>query len=446
MEKKEGIKFNGRIQINMLELNVDAPTTKGSNNNGSTILAASPNAVMLLPSECETIDVWGWVDHPCSTGCPMGQCPWAAQANFFSLSPAQRAAQGWEEGKSFMPFRSYDLISSTINCAAPAAVYPGGSGNTGGGGGGATTPNPPGDYNPCDDSPVATSIKAPLSRSIFGVPPSICDPDAPNDPTTLPPNDYLNAFQRLIAELNITNPAEIQLLQNNGNIFVALNNYLNANNWNEDSKDFGKWAVGYLVDFPDVEINELITNNNIPNANINLPNIIDVTNLTDYPAFKSMVENLPAFLNQNPEVLKSLSRYTGFSKTKIMQLMQPGKGPKIELVSNLVDRYGRSCIGQYTPGTYFLKMKKELIVGLDKVQSPKRYKALGMLLCIVTLHEFVHYGRDVNKMTSEIKVNGWEYDVGVLFELSISPPYLYDKITRNNAIQWAHFYNFNIND
>lgn len=71
-----------------------------------------------------------------------------------------------------------------------------------------------------------------------------------------------------------------------------------------------------------------------------------------------------------------------------------------------------------------------------------------MLLCIVTLHEFVHYGRNVNKLSTTMTINCIEYnnDIGYLFELSISPPYLYKPIERNNAISWATFYNFNISD
>lgn len=427
----------------MLDLNIGAKTAKVTR--AGAVSALAPEKIMLLPGECETVDVWGWVNHPCSTGCAMGQCAWEAQPNFFALSPAQRAEQGWEDGKSFMPYRSYDLISSTTNCAPPAAVYPGGGGNTGGGGG-STTPNPPGDYDPCDNGPVAvTSFRSSQRYPILGVPPSDCDPDVPNNPPTLPPNDYLNAFQRLIGELGITDQTEVQFLQDNGNVFVALNNYLNANNWSQDSKNFGRWAVEFIMENTDIGFVELVDMNNIPNSTITLPNIIDVTDLTPYPAFKSMVENLPAFLNQHPEVLNSLSRYTGFSKTKIMQLMQPGKGPKIELVSGLSNN-GQSGFGQYTPGTHILKINKELVVGLDKVQSPNRYRALGMLLAITTLHEFVHYGRDVNKMTSRIPMNGTTYESGLMFELSISPTNNYQYIDRNNAIEWANFYKFNIND
>ena len=311
---------------------------------------------------------------------------------------------------------------------------PGTGGNSGGGGGGTGS----GDYNPsCNPDPNYVVPNYPAPEGMEWIVP--CgDVPVPETPGEEPVISYegldISAGVLAIAVRLGLSHQEALFLENNPSTVTEIIGYLAQHLSSIDADEFAKWAVEYLMENTDIPFSEILEMNNIPNSTITLPNIIDVTDLTAYPAFKSMIENLPAFLNQNPEVLKSLSRYTGFSKTKILQLMQPGKGPKIELVSNLVNEHGQPCIGQYTPGTYFLKMKKELVVGLDKVQSPKRYGALGMLLCIVTLHEFVHYGRDVNKMSRKVTLNGWEYDVGVLFEFNISPPYLYDKITRNNAI------------
>ncbi len=63
-----------------------------------------------------------------------------------------------------------------------------------------------------------------------------------------------------------------------------------------------------------------------------------------------------------------------------------------------------------------------------------------MLFTIVTLHEFVHYGRDVNKLTKRVSINGTLYESGLIFELSISPINNYNYIDRNNAIEWVKFY------
>lgn len=326
---------------------------------------------------------------------------------------------------------------------------PGGTGdspspNPGIGGGGSPNPN---DYTPgaCDPSPDYVYIEYPDGSS--NLPPCPPIPQDPPPPTAEPVSvqQFLKIgldIQPGETELNnfIDNPANLSKIQALSIYFVQ-----NGGATSENNVSFVKWAMEHLIENTDILFSELVEANNIPNSTINLPNLIDTTGLSPYPSFKTIVSSMPSFLNEHPEVIASLSRYTGFSKTKIMQLMQPGKGPKIELVSNLNDN-GNPAFGQYIQGTNTLRIKKELVVGLDKVQSPNRYAAIGMLLAIVTLHEFVHYGRDVNKLTRRIKINGTSYESGLIFELSISPTNNYNYIDRNNAIEWVKFYNFSIND
>ena len=360
---------------------------------------------------CTTYDVYNFIARSC-TGVGSEQ-HWPGQECQNDGGPG---APGWEV-----------IVTIGIECGD------GNSGGRGEGGGASyppnnTTPTPPEDYEPCS----AFSD----SGEEFLIP---CSGDGNS-------GQPLTAAQQLIIQLEIADVHQMNLVNSDAMLVLQLQSYLNVSSNSIDSENFARWAVAYLTVNTDITFSEIEQMNSIPNSTITLPNIIDVTHLSDYPAFKSMVENLPTFLTQNPEVLNSLSRYTGFSKAKIMQLMQPGKGPKVELVSNLSDTNGNELLGHYDRANKILQIRKELIVGLDKVQSPKRYKALGMLLAITTLHEFVHYGRDINKLSIRLLMNGISYEPGLLFELSISPPYNYNYISRNNAIEWANFYKFNIND
>ncbi|WP_316801654.1 hypothetical protein [Pedobacter nototheniae] len=319
-------------------------------------------------------------------------------------------------------------------CSGPECQLPGGNPGSPGnpGGGGPTTPGGGGGAYPPDDCHGGTRFppKSEGNQDLNSIPLPPCIPNP-------------KLLDAIFINLSIE---ESNFLSNYPEIENALREYyINATN-KAEAEEFYKWSVGYLIKNPDVPLAELIELNNIPNNSINLPNLIDTTGLSPYPSFKKIVTNLPAFLNENPEVMNSLSRYTGFSKVKIMELMKPNKGPEIALVSNLVDEYNRPCFARYDPSTKIFLIKKELVIGLDKVQSPNRYAAIGMLLTIVTLHEFVHYGRDINKLTRRIYINGNWHESGTIFELSISPPYFYDIINRNTAIQWVKFFNFNIND
>lgn len=362
-----------------------------------------------------SIECFSWMEtypeaYPCDSDdrhMPWEACAWAGQER----GPGYRIA--------------YQMKTVCYSGGGGGGTVGGGDPIGGGGGTGEpiTNPFPPSTYQPCGEPP---------SRPRPGIPP--CE-----EPTLV---------EHLIYNLGITDVSQINFLNSplRRLLVEQLSDHLHFSNGSLESQYFVRWVIEFLLENPDVSFSELQQMNNISNSSIILPNIIDLSELTPYPAFKSIVEDLPAFLTQNPEVMRSLSRYTGFSTNKIMQLLQPGKGPKIELVSNLVGSQGQEAFGQYDRDSKKLRIKKELVVGLEKVQSPSRYRALGMLLAIVTLHEFVHYGRDVNKLTSRIPMNGTTYEAGLIFELSISPPYNYNYIDRNNAIEWANFYKFNVND
>jgi len=310
-------------------------------------------------------------------------------------------------------------VRSRMECVLPGSGGGGGEGTGGnpGGGGGYTTPNTPYSYEPCDQPP---------SRPNPNVPP--CE-----EPTMA---------ENLISVLGITNQDQIDFLNNpTRNLLVnQMNSYLWLNEGSIEIQEFLKWAVGYLVDFPDAGINELITNNNIPNSNINLP-ILDTSELTNYPAFKALVEDLPNFLNNYPNILKALEYTTGFKQQKIMQLMQPGKGPKVVVVHNLRDSEGNKVDGHYNRTNRSLQIDDAHAIGISAINNQVQYQALGLMLTIATLHEFVHFGRHANDLPIRIKdVSGDRLEAGWYFEGNIQPPGAPGYIQPSNAKEWLKFY------
>lgn len=140
--------------------------------------------------------------------------------------------------------------------------------------------------------------------------------------------------------------------------------------------------------------------------------------------------------------MEALSHFTGFSEGKIKELMKPGKGPKVIVVKNLQNG-GRDISGLYDPVNKVLKIDDGYVNGLDIVNSPIRYQAIGLLLTITTLHEFVHYGRDINGMPDRIPSgNGSKYEAGVAFEDSITPGNT-GALDSYTAIDWLNYYKIN---
>ncbi|WP_311951879.1 hypothetical protein [Mucilaginibacter terrae] len=174
-----------------------------------------------------------------------------------------------------------------------------------------------------------------------------------------------------------------------------------------------------------------------------MPALLDTTGLWKYPKFKDIVTDLPGFLKKYPNVLKAIAYYTGFSEAQVKQMMQPGKGPKVVVVHNLVDGYGLPVLGHYYPVTRTPQIRESYVLGLDAANLPKVYQATGLLLAITTFHEFVHYGRDVNRLSylyydPETHNSG---EAGTFFEMNINP--YGNDMGANNAIQWIKFYLYN---
>lgn len=251
-------------------------------------------------------------------------------------------------------------------------------------------------------------------------------------------------FQHLINALGLST-TEVVFLDNLPKVVDALNIYLQTYGETLENKEFAKWAVGYLMDFPDTDINKLIEVNSIPDSNINIPNL-DVSELNAYPAFKALVEDLPNFLLANPKILKALEATTGFSKAKIMKLMQPGKGPKVRVVNDLRDSQGNRVIGNFNRdiNPNLLRIDAAYVSGLGSASNTFRAKELSFILLITTLHEFVHYGRATNDLSKFINQPGWgDREAGNYFEDKIMPPGS-SRLEPETAKEWLRYYKIRI--
>lgn len=313
----------------------------------------------------------------------------------------------------------------------PVGIGSGGVGSTGGGAGGSNSGGGagPADYPPgCNPDPnyVMPSYPPP-GGGTWRLP---C-----GGPETVP----IPVPLRL--DHNLWTPEETDFLNQNPDIADAITTYLTQNANSEEAREFAKWAVGYLVDFPDANVNELIINNNIPNSSINLP-ILDTSELTSYPAFKALVEDLPNFLNNYPNILKALEYTTGFSGKKIKQLMQPGKGPKVVVVVNLKDSKGNDITGHYEKATKTLQIDDGYVNGLSLANTPVKYQAIGLILTIATLHEFVHFGVNENALLPIIanRLKDPNYEPGWDFEGNIQPPGAPGYIQPSTAKEWLKYY------
>jgi hypothetical protein len=201
------------------------------------------------------------------------------------------------------------------------------------------------------------------------------------------------------------------------------------------TNELGAWgSIGQRI----LQLRQTIGNNFSPISSIILPPL-DVSGLTNYPKFKALASDLPNFLKKYPNITKALAYYTGFTERQIITLMQPGKGPKVITIPNLKNTYGIRLYGRYDRLTKTIEIDEGFAKGFELAQSETTIQATGLLLAIITLHEFVHYGRDQNQLTSEFQ----GYEAGWTFEMNIDPKAT--GINKNNAIDWINYYPYNFN-
>lgn len=171
-------------------------------------------------------------------------------------------------------------------------------------------------------------------------------------------------------------------------------------------------------------------------VSVSLP-ILDVSALSKYPKFQALASDLPNFLAKYPNITQALAYYTGFTTSDILQLMQPGKGPKVVTIPNLTDANGVGLYGHYDADTKTIQINENFAKGFEVAQSETTIQATALLLAITTLHEFVHYGRDQNKLSDLYQ----GYEAGWTFEMNIDPNKT--GIDKNNAVKWINYYPYN---
>lgn len=116
--------------------------------------------------------------------------------------------------------------------------------------------------------------------------------------------------------------------------------------------------------------------------------------------------NLKTFVKENPKVMDALQKYSGLTKTQILDHLSFGQGPII----NIVEMEGR--IGQFKKenDNKTLEIRASYIRGLEQAVLQSTKEGTAFLLAVTILHEYVHYGNFTGKRSEGA------YDFGFGFE------------------------------
>lgn len=124
-----------------------------------------------------------------------------------------------------------------------------------------------------------------------------------------------------------------------------------------------------------------------------------------YLRFTDIVKKLKTFVKGNPKVLAALQKYSGFTKTKILEQLTFGKGPviKIEEMNGVFGYYNKN------KGSNVLHIRASYVRGLEQAFLESTRSATAFLLAVTILHESVHLSRNENNLSDK-------YEFGIGFE------------------------------
>ncbi|MGC5744875.1 RHS repeat-associated core domain-containing protein [Chryseobacterium sp. NFX27] len=130
-----------------------------------------------------------------------------------------------------------------------------------------------------------------------------------------------------------------------------------------------------------------------------------------YPRLYEVLSKLPQYLKDNPQILNTLSEDTGLTKEQILKFMDinssEGQIIKLKEMKNL----GQSGY----PKSY---LNANLVKTFEGLQNAAFIQGTSFLLAVTVLHEFVHWGRAYNILSSDAPNNKWgKKDYGGYWEM-----------------------------
>jgi hypothetical protein len=241
----------------------------------------------------------------------------------------------------------------------------------------------------------------------------------------IPWQEPIASQQFVINKLRITDVRKIQFIHSRGDISDSFVLYLEQNGNNTENIEFLKWAFEYLFSNQNLNFDVLLSKLSLANLDLNDPLLlnkllrVDLETRVNYPKFSHLVDNMDKTVIANPQVLDALIQFSGLTRNQILTDLKPGQGPLVKLK----DLTNKGAFGSFYPPdsettlnidsgdvNYFeQKLPPNYISDLN--YSDQRSQALGYVLALVTLHEYVHYGRH----TANLPLEG-DVEFGVQFE------------------------------
>ncbi|MET3115733.1 hypothetical protein AAKU52_003490 [Pedobacter sp. CG_S7] len=154
--------------------------------------------------------------------------------------------------------------------------------------------------------------------------------------------------------------------------------------------------------------------------------VMDLATQAKYPKFTQMVKILKDYVRDDKDVMDALLKWTGFSESQILELLEFEQGPQIvikELVPGEFGYFNR------TENPNIINISASWARGLESANLLETRQGTAFMLAVTVLHEFVHFSRAENGLDRD-------YEYGYGFEESA-----YGLIIkRNNANENSYLF------
>ncbi len=164
-----------------------------------------------------------------------------------------------------------------------------------------------------------------------------------------------------------------------------------------------------------------------------------------YPRFAKLVKELKSYVENNTEIMSSLSSLTGYSREDILEVLKWNSGPEIK-IEDFATEFGklgtetRRIVGQFKresdPNSIYINAN--WVRGLESANLEETRKATAFLLGVAMLHEFVHLGRFKNELPRNLCNNPSDYncEAGWYFNTAAFGTLITDR----NASQYSYIF------
>lgn len=136
-------------------------------------------------------------------------------------------------------------------------------------------------------------------------------------------------------------------------------------------------------------------------------NMSDVTSInpksafeyvSKYPRTMQIMRQLKGFVKSNPEILKQLAKFSGYSSMEVLNQLEFDRGRTFLTIEDLsYDWRGPNGITQAGSATDF-SLEILLAERLEVLENNQDIQTYSFYIAVTILHEFVHAGRNANNM------------------------------------------------